>query len=118
MPGHKTDIYEKLCVNLIIYKVIPSSFPYLLLLKVRALSPFSRRSDLCVSCCLEASSQVIASEAVTQGNDKTRFVFLCHCIALWLFNGDFSTVELRVKCDKDDNEWSAIMSKEAIMLYL
>ena len=86
---------------------------------MRALLPFSRRSDLCVSCCLEASSQVIASEAVTQGNDKTGFVFLCHRIALGLFNGDFSTLELRMKYDKDDNEWSVIiMSKEAIVLYL
>ena len=71
---------------------------------VRALSPFSRWSDLRFSCCLEASSQVIASEAVTQGNDKTGFVFLCHWIALGLFNGDFLSVELRMKYDKDDNE--------------
>ena len=98
---------------------IPNNLPYVLLLQVRALSPFSRRSDFCVSCCLESSSQIIASEAVTQRNDKTGFVFLWHCIALGLFSSDFSTVELRIKYDKDDNGWSVIiMAKETIMLYL
>ena len=52
-----------------------------------------------------------------EGLNRVRFLW--HCFALGIFHDDFSTVELRMKYDKDDNEWSMnIMSKEAIIFYL
>jgi hypothetical protein len=86
---------------------IPSNLPYVLLLQVRALSSFSRLSDLCVSCCLEASRQIIVSEAVTQRNDKTGF-FSCDIVLLLgylVVTFRLSSIELNMTKTIMDGQW-------------